>query len=256
MARPLSSSRALAPTLSGPQLAAVVNEVAASSPIAEVAVAQACKRQSDGIVRTRSGTLYSTAQFTFVAGAAAFAAGATQDVFNVPIGQAGSGFGAGFPLTKSQTNMTQAGVLASEAFSVDKLGLSISINEANGVESAAATSQMLTWLYNNLVVELSLGGQDVQLLGKACQWPDTMTPQVYHAGVAATASATTTGLSQSGYDALRDFELFIPQQVPFKVKLTLPQVSNFQPAAVAPTVPGFVEVCVSMYGTSVTAIQA
>ena len=45
----------LTPTLNTAQLAAVVNEVAQSSPIAREAVSQACQRQSDGLIRTRQG---------------------------------------------------------------------------------------------------------------------------------------------------------------------------------------------------------
>ena len=145
MARPLSSSRALAPTLSGPQLAAVVNEVAASSPIAEVAVAQACQRQSAGIVRTRSGCLYATGRIAAAGGAASFAAGSTVDIFNVPIGQVGSGFGAP-GLSKAQTSMTQAGLLASEAFSVDKIGFNVTISEVDGAEPGDDVAAYLQWL--------------------------------------------------------------------------------------------------------------
>ena len=50
-------SRAITPTLSSEALKGVVNEVAASSPIAEAAVAAACQRRANGIVRTRSDTL-------------------------------------------------------------------------------------------------------------------------------------------------------------------------------------------------------
>ncbi len=247
-----SKSRALTPTLTGPQLAAVVNEVAASSPIAETAVAQACERQANGIVRTRSATLYATGQIPFAAAAAAFTAGQTVDLFNVPIGQVGSGFAAA--ITKAQTNMTQAGLLASEAFSVDKIGFQVNLSEADGAELQDDVASLLNWVYNNTVAELHLGGQDVQLLGLLGHWPDTVCPQSYTASTAAANSAFMQGFSQSGYDAGRPYELFIPQQVPFKVKLTIPQASAF--AGAIPTGAGNVEIRCSMYGTSVTAIQA
>ena len=255
MARPLSSSRALAPTLSGPQLAAVVNEVAASSPIAEVAVAQACQRQSAGIVRTRSATLYATGTMTTTA-AGVYAAGTTQDIFNVPVGQIGSG--SAVALSKAQTNMTQAGLLASEAFSVDKIGFSVELPSAQDALSGDLVNPMLQWIYNNTVAELHLGGQDVQILGVLAQWVDTFVPQPTAASLSGAVGPVNTafrpGVTNSGYDALRDFELFIPQQVPFKVKLTMPAASAFTiPIAVA-AVPFLVR-C-SMYGTSVTAIQA
>jgi hypothetical protein len=257
MARPLSTSRALSPTLSGPQLAAVVNEVAASSPIAEVAVAQACKRQSDGIVRTRSGTLYATATMSTTA-AGVFAAGTTQDIFNVPVGQAGSGFGAAAPLTKAQTNMTQAGLLASEAFSVDKIGFSVSLNSAFDALSGDLVNPMLQWIYNNTVAELHLGGQDVQVMGTLAQWVDTFTPQPTAGALSGAVGPVNTafrpGLANTGYEGLRDFELFIPQQVPFKVKLTIPAASAFT-VPIAAVIVAF-EIKCSMYGTSVTAIQA
>lgn len=248
-------SASLTPTLNTQQLAAVVNEVAQSSPIAREAVSQACQRQADGIVRTRSATLYATAYFTATA-AGQFAAGLTQDTFTVPIGQIGSGSVAA--LTKRDTNMTQAGLLASEAFSVEKLGISLELDEASGAISGSLVAEATQWIWQNTVAELQLGGQDVQILGLASQWADSMVPQItasqLSAGAVAPANtAFNFGNVNFGYDGLRDYDLFIPQQVPFKVKLTMPTGSAFaNPLGAA----AIYRIKVALYGTSVTAIQA
>ena len=254
----LSQTRAITPTLSGKALAGVVNEVAASSPIAEAAVAAARNRQANGIVRTRSATLYATANFNTTA-AGIFNAGSTQDIFNVPIGQVGSGFAAAAPLTKAQTNMTQAGLLASEAFSVDKIGFSVNLPSPQDALPSDQVQSYIQWIYNNTVAELHLGGQDVQILGVLGQWFDCFMPQSAgnSGGAVAPANSAWRPGWQGNYDGVRDFELFIPQQVPFKVKLTMPVATAFTPAG--GTVLGAVtpfEIKCSMYGTSVTALQA
>jgi len=241
----------LTPTLNTAQLAAVVNEVAQSSPIAREAVSQACQRQSDGLIRTRQGTLYATGRFTAAAAAPLWPAGTSVDLFNVPVGQVGSGFGVA--LTKAQTSMQTSGLLASEAYQCNKMGISFhpSTTQANTAEQIAET---IDFLQNNVSVELSLGGQDVQLLGLCSQWPD-LDPQSM-AGAAAAAIANSGnlfGMTSNGWDKVVPLDLFIPQQVPFKVTL---RINTNSALALAPVAATLIDIRVTFYGVSVTAIQA
>ena len=153
--------------------------------------------------------------------------------------------------------MTQAGLLASEAFSVDKIGFNVTIPSAQSVLISDNVQSYIQWIYNNTVAELHLGGQDVQILGVLGQWFDCFMPQSSgnSGGVASPANSAFRAGWQGNYEGVRDFELFIPQQVPFKVKLTMPVASAFAAGTVIGAITPF-EIKCSMYGTSVTALQA
>lgn len=244
---------ALTPTLNTQQLAAVVNEVAQSSPIAREAVSQACQRQADGLVRTRQGTLYATGRIAAAGAAPFFVAGTSVDIFNVPIGQVGSGFPAGAPLTKAQTSMATSGLLASEAYQVSKMGISIHPNTAFA-NTAEQIAEVASFLENNVSIEFALGGQDVQLLGLLGQWPDLDPQSMAGANAAAIAnSGNLYGAISNGWEKVCPFDLFIPQQVPFKATLRVNTTSAF---ALGPVVLSSYDIRVTLYGVSVTAIQA
>ena len=247
----LSTGVSLAPTLTAPQAAAALQEVANTGPMMQLAVSNACQNQARGLVRTRTGTLYATGQLTAGAAEATVAAGTTIDIFNVPVGQQGSGFGA--VLTKSETNMTQAGQLVSEAFNVERLGVSIRTAAINSEEIGDDVATILAGLWEQFVMEFHLGGQDVQTLGVLSDWPGTQ-PQMI-GGIAAAAgalgSAIQAGFWHAGVDAIREFPLYIPTATPFKIALRCPLGITLGDAPAS----GLYNIRVSLYGTTMTAIQ-
>jgi hypothetical protein len=262
----ISSGVSIAPHLSAAGAGAALQEVANTSPIFASAVATACERQARGLLRTRNATLYATGELDFTAAAGGMAAGQAVDIFNVPIGQTGSGFGDS--LTKAQTNMVTASQLTSESFTCQKMGITIDLDEADGAETAFDIAALLTWCYSNLVAEVFLGAQDVQLLGVLGQWPD-LAPQVVNSATTFVGGYTTSGATapaevantapmlgyrSNGWDSLRPYDLVIPVNTTFKMRISTPAVSAFGGAV--PTATGSVRVRVSMYGVSATAIQA
>jgi hypothetical protein len=250
MARP-TTGVSLAPTLTAPQAAAALQEVANTGPMMQLAVSNACQNQSRGLVRTRTGTLYATGQITAAAAAATVVAGTTVDIFNVPVGQQGSGFGA--ILTKSETNMTQAGQLVSEAFNVERLGVSIRTASINSEDIGDDVASVLGGFWEQFVMEFHLGGQDVQTLGVLSDWPGTQ-PQML-GGIAAAAGALGSGIQagfwHAGIDSVREFPLYIPTATPFKIALRCPLGITLGAAPLG----GLYNIRVSLYGTSMTAIQ-
>ena len=251
MAR-LSSGVSLAPTLSASQASAALQEVANTGPMMQLAVSKACERQANGLVRTREGTLYSTGQITGAAAAQTVAAGASVDLFTVPVGQTGAGFAAN--LTKSETNMTQAGQLVSEAFNVEKFGVQVKVDPVNSDNIGDDIASQLGGIWDNFVIDLHLGGQDVQTLGTLAEWPGIQ--QQFVGGISAAAgaagSAIQAGFWHAGYQEVRDFPLYIPTATPFKVSLRCPRGILL---AAAPAAAALFNIKVSMYGTSITTIQ-